>query len=460
MKKYLKIYGAMWIYIFKVLTRTIIHYTYLCSRYIYNLVKQTEIPFLHVELPNIHPLHIYLTILLILLSTFFYIRIVFSFWSMQPVFHSYDYWRYYTTVPFIIQRKMPLTTKYTTLQFASTMPYNSINMEYRQKITDILQCHYIVSDKILFQLKSENLDVHMRGHEIAPLVTLYNIPKYAVDASSNIVREPCPVGVLISTPVYLIYKTEEMREQITAFEWDYICMHREQKKYNITRNMIQCHEYNQRVREPAVSVSIFKKEIDLCPGMVPLTQYNTYTYYLRSPNKVTLPEGYVVDEINHTNYTTMIDFLEGISRTKNKSLFQFMSMPSYANLTALIENKQLFVFCLRSGEQVYGMYILRDDHIFYEDIEDGNAIHLTASICNTAMQKLFYSGFICSLHKLAKIKYKKYRMLLIDECSHNTIIIKYWKSKYSPVFKTPTAYYLYNYVVPNMPIYSEKCFLL
>jgi len=72
---------------------------------------------------------------------------------------------------------------------------------------------------------------------------------------------------------------------------------------------------------------------------------------------------------------------------------------------------------------------------------------------------LFYLGF---LHGLQQIIHKQpeFKMLLIEDIGHNTIILNGWRAKHTPVFVNKTAYYTYNFIYPSSPLSNEKCFIL
>jgi hypothetical protein len=426
-------------------------------------------------LPESIPLHyFYLVIIFTILFIFFYIKIKYPFWNIQPVFHTYDFWRYYTSSPFLIQNNGPLRTKYCKFDNVKTIPFTESN--YNDKCIDLLQSHYISSDKILFTITNNTLSSHMAGTDGAPFVSIYFDKHYEFikDTGGDSHNENYllsyvnhPIACMFSKPItiFILQRNKNNYNMIKKFAylWDFICVHREHKKYNISRNIIQTHEYNQRIKSPDIPISIFKKEVDLCKGIVPITQYKTHYYYIHPLRLQRLPEHFTIIRIYKENIDLLFDFFSGIN---NYHLFNFAAIPSISNLTSLIINHELYVFCLSRREHIFGFYFLKDMHMNYEDIENvttntqkisGNSIQLIASINNSTSNNVFVSGFLHSLRIMLKMKYKSFKIIAIDECSHNYFIKTAIDRLFFHIYSNDSAYYFYNYVCPNIPLKSENC---
>jgi hypothetical protein len=245
--------------------------------------------------------------------------------------------------------------------------------------------------------------------------------------------------------------------QITCFFWDFICIHREHRPKKIIRNLIQTHEYNQRIRNPDISVSLFKKEIDLCDGIVPLTKYISYTFYLRNIHVRPLPPHFTMIRIFKENLDILSDFLYMISHSE-KRLFSFCAIPDLGSLTSLINSTNLFVYCLKRGEHVYGMYFVKDMKTQYEEL-NGGTLQCICSVMNSNSPSLFTQGFLHCIREILKLD-KTFKMLMVDNTSHNAMILLKWRENHNVVFETQSAYYLYNFVYPGSPLSSQNCLFL
>ena len=69
------------------------------------------------------PLYIFLLLLLTFIIVFIVIKLKYPFWNTQPVFHSYDFWRYLTKTSFPIQHRYPVKTKYCDFKRVETFDY-------------------------------------------------------------------------------------------------------------------------------------------------------------------------------------------------------------------------------------------------------------------------------------------------------------------------------------------------
>jgi hypothetical protein len=367
-----------------------------------------------------------------------------------------------------------LKTKFCKFENVLSLTQSEISNENITKCVDILQCHYISSDRVLFTIDSKTLQSLLLGNDGSPLLSFYLEKKYLIvddlsnNSNSQIVIEKNPIGVMVSRPVhfYFISSLSKLSNNETSYThilgnvWDFICINREHKNKKLSRNLIQTHEYNQRLKYPDSPISIFKKETELCEGIVPLTKYKTYTYYLRNIQLEKLPEHFIITRIQKENQDILFDFLTGLSNSSSPKFFTFCAIPNISNLISIINNNDLYVYCLRRGQHVYGIYFIKDNHINYEDFENGNALQLIASIDNSNSPELFGLGFMQTIRSIFRLKKKKFQLMLIEETSHNIRLLREWNKKFSPILENDTAYYLYNFVFPGSPISSESCLFL
>lgn len=454
--------------------------------HMYSTFTHLPIPSMDIELPPGSP---YLVFICTVLLIFFYIKLKYPFWNVQPVFHTYDVWRYYTQVPFTIQKGPPLKTKFCKFENVRTLEFSELTSEQQQKCVDLLQCYYVPSERVLYTISQKQWSTCMVGLDRAPLVSFYYDNRYVLDVwesrkqaklagvttyfqetalpleeNSNshtaISTVQVPIALSCSRPITLYCQGEPLH--VDAFFWDFICTHREHMKHKISRNLLQTHEYNQRVKHPDVLVSLFKKETLLCEGIVPLTQYTSYTYYLRNIAVDTLPPHFTVIRIFKENLDTLFDFLRNIR--EQSDTFEFISIVHISNLISMIQNQVLYVYCLKMREHVYGMYFIKDAFTHYEDIENGNTLQLIASINNSSSAELFVRGFKHALKDIQMIskkgQQKSFQMLIIENLGHNEGILTEWHRIFSPVFENPTAYYLYNMVFPGSPLSSKNVLCL
>jgi hypothetical protein len=243
-----------------------------------------------------------------------------------------------------------------------------------------------------------------------------------------------------------------------AYVIDFLCVQRDRDAKKINRSLLQTHEYNQRKKNPNISISIVKKEIDLFGGVVPFLKYQNHLFHLRPIHVPKLPDHFHIQRITHQSSLDVVaDVLHHKQEEVNSDL-QAMVIPSMASIASLLQRELLYIYCLRQKDRIYGLYFLKDVKCQYEDI-GGNTLQCMASIMHENNTNLFFLGFLHSLRSLLKLR-PSYKMLFMDETGHTSILLKYWRTKHTPIFSNETAYYLYNFIYPSSPLPPETCLFL
>lgn len=411
------------------------------------------------------PLYLFLLLLLTFITVFIVIKLKYPFWNTQPVFHSYDFWRYLTKTSFHIQHRYPVKTKYCDFKCVETFDYYDCDEIHKKEFVNLLQCYYIPDDSALFVFNLDNLDAYMTGHSSPSYLSFYKEDFYvnihhdpSIHHSSVIENIKKPIGCISTRTVNISFFNEPM----IFYFWDFICVKREKASKNISRNLIQTQEYRQRQytmdsvlidkTEKPILGSIFKKEVDLCEGIVSLVTYTTETFLIKNDTLKKLPHHFVLIEISGENIDLLIDFLE-ISRKK----FQVFGIAEISNLVGLIEKSLLMVYCIQKAKDIYAVYFFRDSRTQY----DGKGVLLSfcGSIHNSNSLDLFYMGFLQSIRCILK-KMGLFSLLSIENISHNVFIYEKYKMKSYSYGSSNSAYYLYNYVVPKQPFSSSEVFLV
>ena len=454
--------------------------------------------------------YIYVIIIFFLLFLFAYIKIRYPFWNMQPVFHSYDYWRYFARTPFQIQYGKSLKTKYTTPKTVQTYAFLDISEKQLSQFVDLLQCHYISSEHILTMVDKQTIQTYLTGQGQSSYVSFFQEDSYKAIVSQDpsavsildILATPTPIGCMSSRPVRLfIWDRANVIHDKMAYYWDHLCVHRDFQKKNLGRNLIQTLEYVQRDKNPDIPFSIFKKEQTLCEGIVPLVKYKVSTFYLRNIRIPPLPPNFTVVRIFLENMDILSDFLYGISHpqfidqksndpknkpnnnsqnSENKSApFSFCTFPEIGALAELVKSQLWYIYAVKRDTHIYGLYFLKNAKTTYDppmNTEQINAnqntkkttnplnlLECVSSVSNMSGPSnsgLLFAGFLHALRDIMGLSDPKYRMISFTDLGHNGQILDKWRWKYSPLFEYPAAYYMYNMVVPGMPVQKERCLIL
>lgn len=409
---------------------------------------------------------------IVFLSIFAYIKIKYPFWNNQPVFHSYDLWRGFYKTPFIIYSYRPIKTKFCDFSNIKSVDYADISDFEKTSLVDLLQCYFIPTEEIIHTIKHADMDAYLSGQLNASFISLYIDLEYLFIKETNnktIKTKPKPIGCITSRKLNFYYiepSNPNNYKELGIYFIDYLAVNREKDKTLLSRKLLQTHEYYQRLHNDKIFVSLIKKEIELFDGVIPFISYNTYLFPLRNIHFQSLPPQFEVLQITDENIDILLDFLyiqKNIDIQKNPLSFYIMFFPDIGNILALLKQRLLFIFYLRRGENIYGMYFIKDAKTQYEKLNqediDNNTLQNIASISNCDSNKLFFLGYLHSLRQIIE-KNNKFRMILMEEIGHNCYLYNFWRAKHTPIFKNDTAYYLYNMIYPTSPLDPSRCFLL
>lgn len=399
-----------------------------------------------------------------------YIKIKYPFWNIQPVFHTYDYFRYLYREPFIIYKYRPIKTKFCNFIDIKTLPYLDISLNEKKDVLYLLKSNYISNDRILLTLQENELDALYSGHNDRVFISFYYSNNFIISNNNleniekKIICNKKIIGSLISNPINIYYKCspiDKIYTETSLYFIDYLCIKKENNIIKKLRELFQTHEYNQRIENPQIVGTLIKREIELLEGIVPLVQYITYVYYLKNIIFPPLPPHFYIIQIDSENLDLLTNFLyikTHLDLEKSPYHLSFLSVTSLGNYIEMIKQNMYYVFCLKSGEHIYGIYFFKDAKIQYEDI-DGNTLQFYGSFVNTDTIKLFYLGFLHSIKDIIK-KFPLFKMLIFENLGDNTIINTIWREKNTPVFENKTAYYTFNWIYPCSPLLAKKCLFL
>lgn len=404
---------------------------------------------------DIHPRWYLATIILSLLIIYFTIKIKYPFWNLQPVYHTYDFWRKWSSTPFIIQKSYPFQTKFCDFKNIKTREFLDLDGNTLQNLADLLASHYIPSDQVLFTITPKHLYDYFTGQMNTSYVSFYYEKRYVVDSKrvqvGELPYENNMIGAITSRSIsiFVLPKTSDSTIYIKypCYYWDYICVHREHKNANIGRKLIQTHEYNQRVNNRGILISMFKKEGDLSVGIVPLVEYSSFTLPIPLLKLRKIPKHSFLTRINKTSFGDFNDFMLQYLKSPGKD-FPFAAIPDIGALNRLIESDNLYVFMLRKRENVLAVYFFKDAKVQYEEA-NGCALQCIGSICNMLDRELFYLGF---LHSVYKITWKtQYKIIIFESIGHNVYFTAdLLRDCVRIIAQQKNAYYLYNFVINSI----------
>lgn len=462
------------------------------------------------------PAIVYIILPIIFLLTFAYIKIQYPFWSRQPVYHTYDVWRWFSMTsakPQIIDDR-PLAeskTKFYSPHDVRTQTNTDITPELADTIATFMRNYYLCkTDTALYTLTGEQLMAQMAGCDGAGYITRHTgCGGEATAIAAVLASKP--------TTIFFFNRQTATYDEYVAQYWFGLTVANyldETKKRDHTRKLIQTHHYNVRLAG-GECIAIFKK--DTCDGVVPFFTYTSHLFNRKILARVPLLQPPLrILQINATNIKLLDDFFTLIKENPHLNL-DIIMMPSVANILAMLRTRQLFIYCLVLKEVIYSVYVFRNPFILLDSgggeaatattttsttaattttpsitkIDSTNVLECVASVFNmqdkatisdehitqpyspespespeseSNLNKLFYAGFLHSLNQCCRDTHLKIALFKIHDVAHNwRIIDEINKNNPSGAAKTPTTkmgVYLYNLFVAGSPRNSHNIFLL
>lgn len=375
---------------------------------------------------------------------------MFGFWIRQPVFHAYDI-TYYMYPNKIINPELPAKNKFTNLKEIQTYLMDEMKEPLWADFVDFIQVNFLKN----------------KGNEFHP--TLGNVLPYFKNASKSMfsfyveapsekrkTTIPTTISVMTSRPVNSILKGRPL----PLYYVDYLCVKKSHRKKGIAEQIIQTHHYNQRRLNKEVQVSLFKREGELT-GIVPLTCYDCYCYFVdkfvhRASYKVN--DRYSLVEIGKTSMKVLMDYVKDPQTLKRFEVFIY---DNYSSLLETISTKNVYIFCVicRDTQAVMAVYGFKRACVSIND-KQILTCHFSIKSVGTS-DELFYYCFLDAIKTINKRMgegSETYRLIAVESITDNRRLIGNIDKYCRPIVRSPTAYFLYNYVC--IPAKSEKCLIM
>ena len=401
--------------------------------------------------------YIFIVIIFIIILIYTYIRIKYGFWVLQPVFHVYDFW-YMFAPPGIIQHELPRDNKYTNFKNIETILYKELTDIKLQRFVHFINVNYLQNKDNVFIPKTENILPYFNGHNDKSFVSFYTEKELVTDLKKGTVADECRiVGTMTSRPIHIFINKGDNDSYFDAYYVDYLCVDKNYRKKGVAPQIIQTHNYNQRHLNKKIAVCLFKREEELT-GIVPLCVYSTYGFSMKKWHKpFELHAMYTLLEINEQNFHFLLDFIK--SNTYN---FDIIINTEHSNIIELIKTKNIFIYVLMEGDtnSIKCAYFYRKTCVFYKKgLEILSCFASINGFDKSDLKEsvdLFIQGFKISFWKTAEKNY--FGFAVIENISHNNLIIENLSMKTKPILVSPTAYFFYNFAYHTFK--PNKVFIL
>lgn len=396
--------------------------------------------------------YIFYSLFVLYIIALVFAKIYSPFWFHQPVYHIYELYPKFCLNPYIKKRRAPSKGIF-------CIPDQILLIdEFTESCIHLLQGHYIDNNTHLFHINKSTIE------KIIPnsLKSVYYEHVLREPSFCSVLDTSNPLGIITSRPLDVFFRNYPTKNT-NAHYLDFICTHESKKQKNLSRNLIQTHIYNHCQHDPQFSgVYIFKKEINLCKGIVPLVSTKTYTFVLKTTPINKLPINYSIRHFNKSH----ID-LWRLIYAQMTTTFDICILPSLPITIEWLSNERYSIYATvyktENQEHLHGIYVLEDTCITWEqeELSRKSMVRLAGSMVfgkfhvHDSQNLLFFRGFLNVLKNFILDK-KTFGILEIPNVSHNNTILDRWREKYELRNETDLAYYFYNMVYPQSPIKSSN----
>ena len=121
-------------------------------------------------------------------------------------------------------------------------------------------------------------------------------------------------------------------------------------------------------------------------------------------------------------------------------------MSAYSNILELMKTGNIHIYFILKDHEICSAYFFRKTCILVD--KDNEALTCFASINDVDSRELFIQGYKNALYKIVE-KNKGFKCCVIENISHNDILIQNMLLKIKPFIISPTAYFFYNFAYPT-----------
>jgi len=361
-----------------------------------------------------------------------YFRIKYPFWSIQPVFHYYNLY-YWCFPPGIINHELPKKHK---KYYDDTILFLELSQLKNHQSSDcltLLQHHYLRSKEVDYIPSEKAFVSYLQNLQTESFIGL----KYETQFLNNQEHKKL-IGMITGRPLICYINNNKMIVNYV----DFLCVHKKYRKKQVAPKLIHSYYVKQRNRERGC-VFLFKRESSKT-AYVPLTTYLSYGFdlqYLKNPLKK-----YAV-KLTKNHIFNIFDELNTIN-----SNFKCSIVSTLSNIQGLIDNKVFLIYGIIDKINIHALYIFQNNQT---KIDGYSSVDCIGSYKKKSLkEEIFYNGFLNALYDLKKT----YKTLILENISHNHILIKNFMKKNSVLFSSQNSYYFYNFAY--RPFKSKEVFIL
>lgn len=380
-----------------------------------------------------------------------YIRVKMHFWHTQPVFHIHNL-KYWFNPPGTINASPPPVNKFVnlknnTLINVEDIRNGDISNGYisADSITSICQFignYYITHESASYKPSETDIMAYLQCSNQPSFFNIYKEDPLPFMAETDM------IGVISARLLNVTLKKKKRPIYFPVYYIDNLCVNTGYRKKGIAPEMIQTLHYRISRENPKVNAYLFKREGQL-NAIVPIVCYDTHVFDLSNFQVDTLlTASMTLVEIGPSQLNLFIAFIK-----EQTQKFDCIVLPDVSNVLNLIKLGKIKIYGILFQGELIAVYIFRLLELYYEEKKAVECI----TILSSESADILTAGFNMSWEKIKAEA--KCSIVFIEGTAHSDAVIKALKAnpQVQLNFKSPTAFFLYNYA--SYSVKSTKALL-
>ena len=396
-----------------------------------------------------------ISIILIVIISFIYIKLKSKFWSKMPMFFKTRP-HYWLISPKLLyeKNKLPIIDKLTNKYDVKCEKFYPFDMTDNQKFS-ILQ--FIKHNYIHNSLFTNNPDLHKTldlffsqyySTQSPCFIGKFITKQFSNTRYNSLIHYSKYQGLLLSKNLNVSTQKKVLQTNYFSF----LSTNRKQKvvkNRNITPDLL--YNTGLYVLQNSVSTGLFKT-YRCIHNVYPLLTYYEYLFDIKNIYHKPYDKFFKLTKINDSNFSLIRELIEN----NFNNLFENTLVCDSTNLYEMIKHNNIHIFISAFNKSISSVYIYKNFGILYNNEK---VYDLIGSICmlNDDLHKQLFINNLCNSIDYLK-KNDDIRYLNIHNTSYNNKLLQFMKTKYRNIHTLHSYWYFINYI--SNPIETNKTVII
>jgi hypothetical protein len=363
------------------------------------------------------------------------------FWHTQPVFHIHNL-SYWFNPPGTINTAPPPLNKFVNLKNNTMINVSDISQN-SMTICQFIGDYYVTHESATYKPSESDIMAYLQCSNQPAFFNIYK------EDPLPFMGEPDMIGVISARLLNVTLKKKKKALVFPVYYIDNLCVNPGYRKKGIAPEMIQTLYYRISRANPKVNAYLFKREGQL-NAIVPLVAYDTHVFDLSNfQTNTLLTAAMPVIEIGPNQLNIFIAFIK-----EQTPHFDCVVLPDVSSALNLLKLGKIKIYGILFQGELIAVYIFRLLELYYGAKKAVECITILAS---DPTADILAAGFHMSWLKIKTVT--NAAIVFIEGTAHSSAVIKALKANPTAIcnFKSPTAFFLYNYV--SYSVKSSKTLL-